>query len=675
MKRILLGSAAFAVLNFGAALAAGVPAAPVEEVLITGRLEEELPQELADVGVRVQEIPAETIENFGYHDIAQTLQSQVPGLFLAPSSGAFDYVSASFQGSRINEILWLVDGVRVSNRLYNTTSPLDTLPAHAIERIEVIEGGQALFYGTSAVAGAVNIVTKEFSPQLGGRASAGIDSHDGRHINAWVRDAIGAHHFVLYGSHDSAEGFQPYLDEDYTPSTTDRNRGYELFVLGAKYALDLSEALRFSAQWQRTDATRLDNLRPARSSTGQVGGMAESYNARVQNLASAKIDYTASDMMRFFVKGYYHEWDAYFNQTRNVIGSPGDQVVISDNEFWGFKDYGLNVMGQFNFGMAEIFAGYDYQNYSGRDDVLLIADNSEQVHALFAQVRSTPGALGNAMLAAGLRYNAPSNTDSAVIWNISGQYNFSDTLYVKANGGTAFRLPDAYELFAIDPFCCFGNPDLKPERSINLNASVGGNFPIGQGVITLEAIGFYRRIEDLIVDVDDGTGSGNTITANVDDEVRVRGFTLFAGANFTASFSGTASYTYSNTEGSSGIAGGYDQVPGIPVHQFQATLDYHPDNLPFGAAISLNRVGEIIDSVGGIGDVPSGDYFVVDVAGRVFLDGMRRHRLNLRVENVLDEEYFTGHARGFPDTAPLTGYLIHRLGTPRTFHVNYSFNF
>jgi len=44
-------------------------------------------------------------------------------------------------------LLWLVDGVRISNRLYIGTTPLDTIPAHMVERIEIIEGGQGLFYG------------------------------------------------------------------------------------------------------------------------------------------------------------------------------------------------------------------------------------------------------------------------------------------------------------------------------------------------------------------------------------------------------------------------------------------------------------------------------------------------------------------------------------------------
>ncbi len=44
-------------------------------------------------------------------------------------------------------MLWLVDGVRINNRLYGGTTPLDTIPASMVERIEVLYGGQALFYG------------------------------------------------------------------------------------------------------------------------------------------------------------------------------------------------------------------------------------------------------------------------------------------------------------------------------------------------------------------------------------------------------------------------------------------------------------------------------------------------------------------------------------------------
>ena len=58
---------------------------------------------------------------------------------------------ASLQGSRQNEILYLFDGVRISNRLYNTTPPLDTIHAYMVDAVsEVLNGGQGLFFGTSA---------------------------------------------------------------------------------------------------------------------------------------------------------------------------------------------------------------------------------------------------------------------------------------------------------------------------------------------------------------------------------------------------------------------------------------------------------------------------------------------------------------------------------------------
>ena len=150
--------------------------------------------------------------------------------------------------------------------------------------------------------------------------------------------------------------------------------------------------------------------------------------------------------------------------------SPGAVDVISDEEFWGYKDYGANMLARLtpNRGF-EYYAGYDFQNYSGEDEVLLIAPNTETVNALFGQVRTTRDLLGKATITAGVRYNAPSDSRSHTIWNVSGQYDFTASLFARGTVGTSFRYPDAYELFAIDPTCCFGNPDLKPESSTNLN--------------------------------------------------------------------------------------------------------------------------------------------------------------------------------------------------------------
>ena len=116
-------------------------------------LRENLATDLEEYGSRVEVVTAEQIQNGGFADASQALQMLVPGLTILPKNGAFDYVNASLLGGRKQDVIWLVDGVRISNRLYTTTTPLDTIPANMIERIEVIKGGQSLFYGTSAISG------------------------------------------------------------------------------------------------------------------------------------------------------------------------------------------------------------------------------------------------------------------------------------------------------------------------------------------------------------------------------------------------------------------------------------------------------------------------------------------------------------------------------------------
>ena len=177
-------------------LGAAPEEAATDEIVVWGdRLEESLPLELAELGSRVEVITAEEIEDGGYGDVSQILASEVPGLFVSQKNGPFDYVNASLQGSRTQEILWLVDGVRISNRLYNTTTPLDTLPASMVERIEVLKGGQSLFYGTQSVGGVINVVTRTYSAETEGEVSAGLDTNEGTHVDGFVRGGGGTQRF------------------------------------------------------------------------------------------------------------------------------------------------------------------------------------------------------------------------------------------------------------------------------------------------------------------------------------------------------------------------------------------------------------------------------------------------------------------------------------------------
>ena len=312
--------------------------------VVAPKLEEELPQLIERAGTRTQTITATQLQNGGYYDVAQALQALAPELFLAPTSGPFDYVTASLQGSRTNEILWLVDGVRISNRLYNGTTPLDTIPVHMVERIEILEGGQGLFYGTQAVGGVVNVVTKAFSESRNILLSGGGNTNQGGFGTGVARDTVQGHRYVVYGSTDDAVGYQNFPTAQYQPSTTDRDRGYHLQTFGGKYAFDFSPQVRFSSAYQFTNAGRLDNIQPARTSARQSGGLSEEFNARDEHIFSTKLDVTPRENLELFFKGYYHRWSPHYSESRNVIGEPGAIDVISEKEFWGYKDYGANIL-------------------------------------------------------------------------------------------------------------------------------------------------------------------------------------------------------------------------------------------------------------------------------------------------------------------------------------------
>ncbi|HEY2753752.1 TonB-dependent receptor [Phenylobacterium sp.] len=652
---LVAGAAALSV----GAHAARAADAELSELVVAGKLEETIPVQLSQYGNRLDVVTSAQIQASGLSDVGQVLSKYVPGLYLAPQSGAFSYNFASLQGSRSNEILYLIDGVRISNRLYNTTPPLDTVPAHMVDRIEVLDGGQGLFFGTQAVAGVINIVTRPFTETTTGRFAIGGDTNDSFTANGFVSGSIGASKLVAYASYDESKGFQPYPDADYQPTSTDRHRGYRLTSAGLKYAYDFSNDVRVSASYQHTQGY-VDFARPTDA--------ASAVNDRNEDIATAKLDWTVNDAVQFFVKGYYHNWDSHYDEVDNVPGGGLDHV--DNHEFWGFWDYGVNAMVKFTPTTGvETYLGYDMQKYWGRDDVLIIADKTELTQAVFGQVRLTPDLIPHTHLAAGLRYNAPDTGDSATVWNVSGQYDFTDTVFVRGALGTSFRLPDAESLFANDPLFNgeVGNPNLRPETASNLNASVGGETRRWDW----ELIGFYRETKNLI-DLSGVTPDPDVLTfINLPDKVTAKGFEGVGHLDLTPSLSVQGSYTHARTRQS----GSSIQLNGVPEDIAQAAVDIHPEGRGFGGSVIANWVGSVFDTVsGGFGPQQHGHYTVVDINGYVAFGPGDHHRINLSLENALDEDYAT-HLSRATRVSDGSSYIYQFRGVPRTLHVTYSYAF
>ncbi len=263
-------------------------------------------------------------------------------------------------------------------------------------------------------------------------------------------------------------------------------RSYNEATGGAKYRYAVGDDLKITASYEKTLA-HLDSPSYAK--------VRDAFNQRSEDLLTTKIDYEPSDIFQVYVKGYSHWWISHFTSIQNTAA--GGINVLDNHDHWGYVDQGVNAMAQLRLMpglISEI--GYDFQKYNGNDAVLVIAPQSETVHAIFGQLQAAD-LIPRAHLAAGFRYNMPSVGQSAFIWNVSGKYDITDNLYFQAMTGTNFRLPTAEELFANDPDDELGNPNLRPERSYSANIGLGGQVNLG-AVVDWHVTGFYRAIANTV---------------------------------------------------------------------------------------------------------------------------------------------------------------------------------
>jgi outer membrane cobalamin receptor len=640
----------------------------VESVQVTARnLEDTLPEQLAQTGVKVEVVSGQQIRDGGYQDVATALQTLAPGLFILPENGPYSSnVDVSLLGSRSQDVLWLVDGVRINNRLTALQNPLDSVPAGIVDRIEVLDGGQSLFYGTEAIGGAINIVTRPFTDALSGSLRLSGDSNTDRHVDANLSDGTKFGQFVVYASADKSDGYQAFRDQDYQPSAGDHDRWYEVLTEGLKYQVDLTSQLRLQASYQRSD-NHLDLAAPYRASSA--------FDTRGENLASVKLDYQATDKLAFFVKGYWHDWAATNSLfLTNPFG--GAAIPVYNKAFFGYKDYGLNALGKYDVAPGlQAYFGYDLQTYGGRDDSLAITQHNETVNAGFGQLRWNPVAVPDLNLAAGFRYNAPSTGPSTTVWNVSGRYQLPMGVYIKGEGGTNFTLPTAEQLFTNDPVAGErGNPNLKPETSIGGELTLGSRFDVAGHATTLEVTGFARDIRNVIDLATFDAATDQDVYGNLPGVVTTRGGQFELQTAVTASVKAHLAVTYNETKDETGV-----QLNNVPLQMLKGGFDWSPSNLPVGVTANLNYTGKAT-TLYQTRNLNYGEYATVDLSGRYFLDPARHHQLNLAVQNLFDRSYGVFY-RGCADVLrdfPLgcsKPYPYQAQAMPRTVSLSYRYSF
>jgi outer membrane cobalamin receptor len=600
--------------------------------------------ELAEYGHHVQVIQGEKILERGYLDVADALNAMVPGLrILSRSRGDYSYYTMNGN----SYVLWLLDGVRLNNRLTGSAY-IDTISIHMIDRIEVLMGGEGLFYGTEATSGVVNIITKKPTAETSGQFGVSYGTHGTVDVNGHLSGSIGENKFLGFISHDRWDGYQAYREGDYVAlkNTHRPNRSFDRTNAGFKYSRDfaLQDGATLDVHLQRNEGAF--DMAHAFSR--------KSENERAQNIGIIKWDHNVSSNYSYYIKAFYHSlWTDY------TFINP-DGTYDADKLKWGYQDWGINFLNSYRFDHGdEILFGFDYQNYWGKDDYEIILANHEEVYAAFVQFRPHFSFWPEWKTAFGLRYNK-TGVNKITVWDVSSRMPFADnTLFLRMNAGTSFILPTALELWADDPNMPeFGNPNLKPQKSFSANIGFGGDWKH----FDFEVAGFMENFSDRIeLGLDD-------VYNNVSQKTHIIGYTLSGTIRPLDSISLTAALTRQKaTENGEEIA---------------------RDNIPESfASIDFQWRGKIMEHGAGFGVTHNytgkmerygyeyGNYGITDV--NAFIDINANHRVALQVNNILDVEYDSFiWRRNIPSTgSPAQRHVFGSLGTPLTATVTYSYKF
>ncbi|MDR1872355.1 MAG: TonB-dependent receptor [Deltaproteobacteria bacterium] len=520
----------------------------VEEPVKARLLENKLSSDLGEYGQRVQIIDGQTLVDSGYPTLYQALSKLVPGLYFPTNTH-----SAQIMGDtqmRMNgstDFLVLLDGVRLNNRLFGRTSSPDVIGVHIVDHVEILSGGEGLFYGTDATGGVINVVTKAATEKKGGSVRLSYGSYNNKDASAYVTGGAGGHKFLIYGHMEDFDGYPIVDDEKVWQNAAfavpamlhpigGREWSQKRYNFGFKYSKEFdlhrpsSGALDFG--FFKNDR---EILTPSPClNSGKVTPLPSDcsvYDEYVfyETISFLKWSQDITDQYNFSIKFYYHE------QWAEQTALRANGVYSAQNTEYGFEDWGIHLMNSFTFEQGtKILFGVEYQNYWGKDDLMRTpATPHEEIVAIYASLRPHFDFWPGWKTSMGLRYTYNKDAKST-IWNVTSKMPFfNDTMYFSSRVGTSFKLPTTSQLFAIPGVPTptsrtEGNPGLKPQKSMYVNLGLGGKWLYGG----FDAYAFWETITDNIRTV---TGSGIPMPSvggnankyqNMDEKTRQRGYTF-----------------------------------------------------------------------------------------------------------------------------------------------------
>jgi len=564
-----------------AALAAAIVYAPsaagdirgTDNIIVTATRTE---ISVSDATVPVTVISREDIELSLANDLAELLRFQA-GLDIGRNGGPGQTTSLFLRGTESNHTLVLVDGVRVNPGTIGGAA-LQHIAPESIERIEIVKGARSALYGSDAIGGVVNIITRRADKSYA-EVSLGGGSFATRSGNVSAGARNDNSDFGVTLNYAETDGFSPRAGSDL-------DRGYDNFsanVYGSRRFGDAEISLR---HWRAEGNVEyldfflspvdqdFENTATALQLDSPLGKSGKS-----QLILSHMSDSIEQNQSTAFVESERLSLDWQYTQSVGSHTLTGGVYVMEE------------TAEALSFGLG--------------------FDENTRVKAVFLQDQIQSGQ-HRAFLAA--RLTDHETFGNEVTWNAEYAYDINPEWALSAGVGRAFRAPDATDRFGFG-----GNPDLEPETSEQLQLGLR-YLPGERHTIEFE---LYANDIDNLIEFDSATSSLRNV-----DEAEIRGAELaweYTGDSFSLR---TALISQRAEDKATGDRLLRRADESLSVNYTQ-NLGRHRVGL--SALVSGDRED--------FGGVELDSYVLFNVSAEFALG--RNLTLNARIENLTDEDYQT----------------------------------
>lgn len=464
----------------------------LDDVVVTAA---RIPQTRESVIADVTVIAPEDIERGGQSTLVELLQQQ-PGVEITNSGGAGTASGIFLRGTNTNHVVVVIDGVRIHSATAGTAT-FENLPIQLIDRIEILRGPASSLYGPDAIGGVIQIFTKKGVDGFKPFANLGYGSYDTKIGNAGVRGKVGDTSYALNIAASDIGGFSAL---DANNSALNDNDGYRNFSTSANLSHTIVQGHELGVQFFNSNGTtRFDNrfnATPAFSSRARLEqqSIAVFSNNQLTSfwLSKLRIAESRDDSKTF------------------------DETSLAQGDIFNTRQTQINWQNDFTLPVGTLTLMYDrlQDKVDSNTNFDKVKRNNE------GYVASYLAHLGSHSLHASLREDHNSQFGNYVTGGLGYGYTFNKHWRATASYGNAFKSPTFNDLY----YPGFNNPNLRPEKSDNIEASI----KYQNSGFHASATVFENRIRDLIgFDL-------TTFTIDNINKARIQGLSLTAGQQWSS---------------------------------------------------------------------------------------------------------------------------------------------